>query len=478
MSSLSKQAQPRPWLRAVVERSGWIAPMVLALACVPQNAGYEDVRNVVSRTGQEVRWKYREQNRDNGPESRALLSRPLTADSAVKVALLNNAELQASFEQLGMARADLVRALRLPNPTLEGGLKYEDEGGSPDMELSLSHDLSELILLPMRSGAAQADFAAATMEVAGRAMDLIVEVRRAFYDYLADQQIFELRTTVLESLAASAKAAEEIHAAGNMTDLDLESHRVLYEEARVNVSSAETALATSREKLNVLLGLWGKDVIWTAAGRLQDPEEITRDSLDGQALARSVELAAIRHRFTAAAQRANFERARGLLPELKAGLSFEREGGEWGYGPMAELELPFFYQGQGEIARAEAEMRREQLHTAMAVRIRAAMRAVHVRASTARDRALYLKNVLLPLRERILNQTQLQFNAMNASVFQLLVARRDQIEAGRAYVDALREYWLARVDLEQLRAGRIPEGVMLAAVAPVAASGGAEAGGH
>jgi hypothetical protein len=35
----------------------------------------------------------------------------LTADTAVKLALLNNAEFQAAFEELGMARGDLIRAL-------------------------------------------------------------------------------------------------------------------------------------------------------------------------------------------------------------------------------------------------------------------------------------------------------------------------------------------------------------------------------
>jgi cobalt-zinc-cadmium efflux system outer membrane protein len=120
----------------------------------------------------------------------------------------------------------------------------------------------------------------------------------------------------------------------------------------------------------------------------------------------------------------------------------------------------------------------EQLYAAMGVRVRAAMRAVQGRASTARERAVYLKNVLLPMRERILNDTQLQFNAMNASVFQLLIARRDQIETGRAYVEALREYWLAKADLEQLRAGRIPEGAMSNALMPITTAEASVSGVH
>ena len=110
--------------------------IAFAAACVPQNAGYEDVQNVVSRTGHEVHWRHVDDGGRLDEQARGLLTQPLTADSAVKLALLQNADLQAMFEGLGMARGDLIRALRLPNPTAEGGLRYED-GGSPDVELTL-----------------------------------------------------------------------------------------------------------------------------------------------------------------------------------------------------------------------------------------------------------------------------------------------------------------------------------------------------
>jgi cobalt-zinc-cadmium efflux system outer membrane protein len=307
----------RGWLSAL-----WFLPVALAVACVPQNAGYEDVRTMVATTGHDVRWSHVE-GRDTTTEVRTILSGPLTADGAVKLALLNNADLQATFEELGIARGELIRALRLPNPTAEGGLQYA-KGESPGIELSISQDLSELILLPLRSNAAQAEFAAAKLEVAGGVMDLILEVRKGFYEYLADQQILELRKTVLDALRASAVAAEQIYGAGNMTDLDLASQQVLYEEARVSLSGAETALATSRERLNALLGLWGPATSWQATGRLPDPLEESMESPEARAVARSVELATLRQRLIAASERAKLARTRGLLPELKAGVAFER----------------------------------------------------------------------------------------------------------------------------------------------------------
>jgi cobalt-zinc-cadmium efflux system outer membrane protein len=68
---------------------------------------------------------------------------------------------------------------------------------------------------------------------------------------------------------------------------------------------------------------------------------------------------------------------------------------------------------------------------------------------------VFYREVQLPLREQIVNETQLNFNAMSTGVFQLLQAKRDQIEAGRAYVETLRDYWIARSEADQLLAGRL-----------------------
>jgi outer membrane protein, heavy metal efflux system len=69
---------------------------------------------------------------------------------------------------------------------------------------------------------------------------------------------------------------------------------------------------------------------------------------------------------------------------------------------------------------------------------------------------LYYREILLPLRERIVNEGQLYYNAMQIGVVQLLRDREQQIETGIAYVEVLREYWLARTDLSQIASGRLP----------------------
>jgi outer membrane protein, heavy metal efflux system len=63
---------------------------------------------------------------------------------------------------------------------------------------------------------------------------------------------------------------------------------------------------------------------------------------------------------------------------------------------------------------------------------------------------------MLPLHERIVNESQLQYNAMQLGPIQLLRAKEQQIETAVAYIEALRDYWLARGDAGQILSGRLP----------------------
>jgi cobalt-zinc-cadmium efflux system outer membrane protein len=430
----------------------------LLSGCVSEDAGYQDVRKVVSsRTGHEVQWQHLEGSKNDGAV-RALLAQPLTSENAVKLALLNNAELQAGFEELGVARAELVSALSLPNPVAEGSVRFR-KNESATLDFAVTENLTQLIFLPLRNAAAQAELDAAKLSVAGDALDLILRVRSAFYAYVADQQVLDFRSTVLKALEASAEVAKNLHDAGNVTDLNFESEQVLASEARVSYADAKAELAASRERLNALLGVSGARANWRIETRLAEPSgTLALADLETRAVERSLDLTIIKHRYSAAAKRANLASVEGWLPEIKGGVTAERDSNAWSYGPLAEVQVPLFYQGQGEVARARAEMRRQQqLLSARAVQIRSAAKATATKLAAARDRAIYIKDVLLPSRERILNATQLQYNAMSASVFQLLMAKRDQVQTAQSYVEALRDYWTAYAEAEQLRSGRLPE---------------------
>jgi cobalt-zinc-cadmium efflux system outer membrane protein len=190
---------------------------------------------------------------------------------------------------------------------------------------------------------------------------------------------------------------------------------------------------------------------------------------------RSLDLAAARHDARRAGRALGLARPLGFLGEVEAGVSAEREPeGEWLGGPAVSLPIPLFNQGQPQVARAAAELRRlRERYAATEVALRSRVRSAHAAVLASRRRADDYHKLVLPLRQRVLDETQLQYNAMQVGAFQLLAARQQQIEAGESYVRALRDYWLARTQLDQLLQGKLTTDAPVAAPEGGIARGGA-----
>jgi cobalt-zinc-cadmium efflux system outer membrane protein len=431
-------------------------------ASVDLNAGFPEVSAAVEeRAGTKIVWNSgTELDKEAEEKLRALRQKKLTADDAVQIAMLNNRDLQAIYTELGVAQADLVQAGLFRNPILDVAVQFPLSGIRPDIQLSLVVSFLDALYVPLRKRVAAAQFEEAKLRVAGTVLDFALQVRTTFYGQQTNEQMLELRQSIVQALTASLEASRRLHEAGNITDLDLARDRALVEASKLALRSAEVAAFQGREQLNSLLGAWGEKTEWDIDGRLPDiPEEsLPRSGIERTALTRSIDLSNARQRIIAAGQQLGYDRATALIPSVDFGAAAEREPVEgWRVGPTLSVPIPLFDQGQARVARAMAELRRAQHeYYALAVRIRATARAVQERMRGAQDRALYYRDILLPLRERIVNEAQLQYNAMQIGVFQLLREREQQIETSVAYVEALREYWLARADLEQISSGRLP----------------------
>jgi outer membrane protein, heavy metal efflux system len=421
------------------------------------------VRDVVeARSGRQVVWNLgTDLDAEAAEDVRRLLADTLTADAAIQVALLNNRELQAVYAELGVAQADLVQAGLLSNPAFDGAVFFPVAGGPAKLELSVAMGFLDLFYRPLRRRVAAARFEEAKLQVTGAVLDLAATVRAAFYRHQANEQTRELLETIVQALAVAFEVTERLYAAGNITDLDRARERALFEEAKVQLRAAEVAARQSRAQLNTVMGLWGPEAGWQVERRLPDvpADPLALKEVERQALRQSLDLASARQRLVVAGEQLGVSRATLFIPESSLGAAGERKAGEWEVGPTIEVPIPLLTQGQGRLGRAVAELRRaQQEYYALGVRLRATARAVEERLQGAEDRARYSRDILLPLRERIVRETQLQYNAMQLGVFDLLRAREQQMQAALAYVETLLDYWLARTELEQLLSGRLPSG--------------------
>jgi len=458
-------------------------------AAMKPGMGFDDAggvrEGVTDRAGMKVHWNNgSKEDAEAAAAVNSLLEQSLSADQAVQVALLNNHELQAVYEELNLAQADVVQAGLLRNPVFSGEVRFATSGGGTAVVLDLTQDFVSLLFAPLRQGRAEAAFEAAKLRVTAVVVDMAGEVRSAFYEYQAAEQTREMRSTVLAGTQASFELAKRLRAAGNNRELDVLNEQDLCEQARVDLALAEEDVVQTRERLNALMGLWGAQTSWRAEAMLPalPVEDPSPESLERRAIEQSLDLGIARREIEIAARAVGIAKPFGWLTDTEVGVAAERDrDGSWSVGPSLSLPVPLFDQGQGAVGKAQAQFRQASQHYySRAVEVRSRVRAAHSVVVSARDRARYYQQVILPLRQQIVDQTQLQYNGMQVSTFQLLQVKRNQVEAGTSYIEALRDYWVARTKLEQILSGRLTafEGTRPSSPSSISNSGLGEAPGR
>lgn len=420
---------------------------ILAASCasVPRDAGLSDVqRGVTSRTNAE--W-----NADDA-RVRAMLADELTADAAVAIAMANNPRLQATLAELGIARAELIEASTVANPIFEFELRVPGEPYRP-YELRLAQSLIDLIQLPRRRAAGRAAFDAAQMRVTSDVLRFGANVRASYYDVVAaTQHVAQLRT-VTEAARTAAEVAIKQHTAENITDLDLENEQARYEQAKLDLARAERAQILAHESLTRALGT-KLEFTMPAQFPALPHHELDAQQLEQLAAQQRLDLAIARREVEIAERRVPIARL-AALDGVELDGHYEREpSGEHTVGPGIELPIPIFNTGRAARTRAEAEVLRAR-HTlnALVAESSSRLRSASAVLAEARARVEYYRDVLLPRRRRIVELTKLEHNAMLVGIFQLLEARRNEAQAESDFVEAQREYWSARVDLDRALQG-------------------------
>lgn len=392
----------------------------------------------------------------------ALLKGPLTLDRALKVALLNNRDLQATLEDLGVAQADLVQAGLLRNPVVAGDLAISSAGNGLGGGLSLSQSLLSAFLVPAKRRLAQRELAKAVVTVGHAALTLVHDVKVAYVTVQASEADLALQRTLLQAAEVADELAAAQLEAGNVSALDRELHGSALDAARVELADAEIAATVAREDLARLLGLWGDDTDFTIGDGLPDdvpaPEALT--ALEQTALRTRLDLSAARFEVRSM-QHAVKLRRRGIVPEIEAGVDARNEvgsdaGHEWVLGPSLTLELPIFDPGHADLARLDAYLRQAQHRLqAASVDARSEVRVHREELVAAHRKVDYYRTTVLPRTEAIQELTLRHYNAMLLGTYQLLETRANQVTTRRAYVEAVRDYWIARADLELATGGRL-----------------------
>lgn len=382
-----------------------------------------------------------------------LLHSPLSADAAVQVALLNNAGLQAAYNRLGIAEAVTVQASRPPLPAFS--LERVSTSVELDIERKVVGSILALAVWPARKKIAGVRFAQAELLAAEETVRLAAETRRAYVNAVAAREIAGALGKAKASAEASAELAAQLKETGAVNALDLARRQVFATEMEAQVATARQQATAAEERLTRLLGLWDAELASVLPSALPGLPRKSRSvgAVVQEAMDRRVDLAVGKLEVEALAKSYALTRTTRFINVLDAGgiSKTQKEQGERkanGGGFDIAFEIPLY--DFGKARKREAEQRyHEALNTLAETAVNARSEAREAYAAYASTHAIALKyqREVLPLRETISAETELQYNAMQVDAFTLLETARANAAAKVASIEAKRNFWIAFTDL-------------------------------
>ena len=388
------------------------------------------------------------------------LAEPMTAQRAVRVAMLRSPRLQEEYARLGLARADIMAAVQVANPRFNIGRLDALDGPGNLLMLGLTMPLVDLLVLPVRARLARSDFARAKLAIAASVLSVGFDVESAWIDFVAAQQVTDMRAAVAAAMETSAELARRFYAAGNISELQLKREEAAAAQARIDGARALVAARLARLSLNIAVGLSGADADWQTSDRLPLPVVAEDDPVVLEVMANHGNLALLAQSREADILRdaAGITRNLRLLGDTQIGFESEREpNGSEVRGPSASIEIPIFNQGGARVARAQAryQQARAQL-LALQLKIDNAVRLGSERVRVLADIVKTHRDALIPARETVVERSQQEQNFMLIGVFELIQAKTQEYNAYQGYLEAIRDYWLARIELMRVVGGRLP----------------------
>ncbi len=400
---------------------------------------------------------------------RDLLSRPLTPGISVRLALLGNPDLHATYARLDLAVADAYEAGRLANPRFSAAILDSNVAGE-QLTLGVVLRFVDLLFLPSRARIGAARFAQAKQDVTHEVLQLTARAEESHYRLVAAQQLAAMRELASVAAGASAALAQRFHAAGNITGLERAREEAAASQARLETLAAQAELAEARARHARLLGL-SAATHWSVEENLGAPlaTEADVESLTALAQSSRLDLAAARSRTESLASLAGQTRRTHAIADLEVGVEREREtDGERLTGPMIGFAVPVFGTGSDRSLRATAELERSRAALAgLELDVVHEVKLAHARTLNAKGRAEEFRSVLVPAREAIVARMQEEYNFMLAGQFELLAAKQAEYAAYSGYIESVRDYWLARTELARAVGTRLPD-TPDGAIAPIA----------
>lgn len=366
----------------------------------------------------------------------------LSRDNAVSIALFNNPFLHAEFENLGIAKADLVQAGLFTNPCIDGifGIPSNDDPlnqAKSLIDVYATMRLSDLWIVPLSKHVAQDVLEITSLNILSRILDTVVDTKNA-YDYCLFTDL--KRNNAAEILEWTKKLRQEIlyqQNYGYTTDLDIYNIDSKLVDLESEVLEFEKNNNLALVRLKELMGLDPSSDALVLTGRLTITDSIPPfEVIQEYALTNRPEMLIARMKVEQYKDTIRVEKAK-IFKNVNAGISFQQDFGQTrGWGPVFIMDIPIFDSNYAQIAKAEF-LHAQALEnlTATEIKIKAELSAAYATFSALQEQIHMFEQKALPAAEKAIDYAYVHLETMQLNAITALETNVSYFELNHKLID-------------------------------------------
>jgi len=455
-------------MKSLKVRTGIVIVLFALVGCASVKTGQEWSRFqeiARERVDQNLLWeKSEEEQASIRKEVNELLADGLSRQEAVRIALLNNRQLQSAFEEIGISKSDLVQAGLFSNPSLGAVFRFLISSGSgTNIEAEGFFPISDFWQIPFRKRAAAAQLDATITRVGQMVTETVAEVKRSYDRVYYLKEAKRETEKILERFKEIGDQVAIRRDFGFMRDLEIYLAQAMVAETEMELARFEGDLAMARSHLNRILSLGRGQIDYEIRGEeAEEPLQLPplEETIE-YALNHRLDIQRSRSKVHQAEKELELEKTR-ILRHVALGVSYEKDPEAGGsdaevLGPGIDIQLPIFDQNQAQIAKAQYRIRQARKNLqALEGQVREEIASDFARIHLYETRVYRFREKIIPLREKALEYSEKWVKAMQLNRLYLLEAQKGILQSRREYLQALMERQRALVNLELHMGGRLP----------------------
>jgi outer membrane protein, heavy metal efflux system len=393
---------------------------------------------------------------------------PLFLDPLIQEALKNNPGMvaakkrwEASLARVPQAKSPEDPAIGLTLEKIPRGTFKLDRTMSEDRMLSIAQALPFFGKLSLKGKIAVVEAQIRAAEYKQTELDIINEVKNAYYDLFMNSRETRLNQESLEFLQSIAKIAEAKYSVGDMPQEAL--FKVTLEIANLNVKALnlkqENAAKTAR--LNTLLNRdpespLGEPVLSEDASFTPEAAYLYKLTLENQPELLTFSYAIEKNKYAKSLAKKSF--FPDLMMEIVQRGITSGSIGPWDLSLALSVPLWFWTKQRYEVKEAIANLEEAQAaYSVMKNRVLSETKDLVTKIEIAKNKINLYKNNSIPLLESSLASSIAGFQSGKGELMVLLDTERMLIDTKMDYYKALIAYHMSLADLERSAGGALKE---------------------